>query len=174
MVSVSVVALKVIRLEPVRPATEPVTLALVLALCCACWAIACALCTSLVSEVRPLLAACNVWVAFEMESSSELKSLARSLSDCEVKKLIGLSSAELTFLPVARRFCVSAIRLAVFCSESRFCRTPAVSVISAMNLTFLVRCLAAIGHVPIVGLAEDHHEGRIMAVRDGKRMWLMS
>ena len=131
-VSVSVVALKVLTVAPVRPETVPVTLALLLAFCCACWTIACALCTSFVSEVRPLLAACSVWMPFEMESSSELKSLARSLSDCEVKKLTGLSSAELTFLPVARRFCVKAIRLAVFCSESRFCLTPAESVISDM------------------------------------------
>ena len=43
--------------------------------------------------------------------------------DCEVKKLPGLSSAELTFLPVARRFCVALISSAVLCSESRFCRT---------------------------------------------------
>ena len=37
-----------------------------------------------------------------------------------MKKLVGLSSAELTFLPVARRFCVVASSAAVDCSESRF------------------------------------------------------
>ena len=47
------------------------------------------------------------------------------LSDCEVKKLAGLSSAELTFLPVASRFWVTLISSAVFCSDNRFCRTPA-------------------------------------------------
>ncbi len=76
-----------------------------------------------------MLAACRVCVAFEIESSSDDKSPARSVSACEVKKLIGLSRAVLTFLPVAKRFCVWAMRSAVVCNESRFCRTPAVSVI---------------------------------------------
>jgi hypothetical protein len=50
----------------------------------------------------------------------------------------------LTFLPVARRFCVVAIRFAVFWRESRFCRTPADSVIfEAMVSTFLVVALSA-------------------------------
>ncbi|MGY4401353.1 hypothetical protein ACVIYL_002156 [Bradyrhizobium sp. USDA 3315] len=47
-------------------------------------------------------------------------SLARLSSDCAVKKLVGLSSAVLTFLPVDKRFCVVASRSAVDCSESRF------------------------------------------------------
>jgi hypothetical protein len=56
-----------------------------------------------------------------------------------VKKFDGLSRAEFTFLPVARRFCVVADKLAVFCSESKFCRTPAERVIPEdMGETFLV------------------------------------
>src|SRR5205814_10190481 len=45
-----------------------------------------------------------------------------------VKKLVGLSSAVLTFLPVARRVCVVASRSAVPCKESRFWRTAAERV----------------------------------------------
>src|SRR3569623_1003633 len=66
---------------------------------------------------------------FDIESSNEFRSPARLCSDCDVKKLIGLSRAELTFLPVARRFWVVCISCAVFCSESRFARTPAERVI---------------------------------------------
>ena len=42
-----------------------------------------------------------------------LSALARLFSDCEVKKLVGLSSAELTFLPVERRLWVVESRSAV-------------------------------------------------------------
>ena len=106
IVIVSVFALKVPRVLPVRPETVPVYFAVVEALCCACWASDCAVWTSLVSEVRPLSAACSVCVAFETESSRLPRSLARLLSADAVKKLIGLSRAELTFLPVERRVCV--------------------------------------------------------------------
>src|SRR5262245_546911 len=76
---------------------------------------------------------------FDIESSSVLRSLERDCNDEEVKKLTGLSSAELTFLPVARRFCVVLIRSAVFCSDSRFWRTPAERVIPiVLNLSGLV------------------------------------
>jgi len=47
-------------------------------------------------------------------------SLARLSSDWAVKKLVGLSRAELTLLPVDRRFCVVARRSAVDWRESRF------------------------------------------------------
>jgi len=50
-------------------------------------------------------------------------SLARASRPEAVKKLVGLSSALLTFLPVARRVCVVESRFAVSCSESRFWRT---------------------------------------------------
>src|SRR3569832_2055638 len=66
---------------------------------------------------------------FDIESSNEFRSPARLCSDCDVKKLSGLSRSELTFLPVARRFCVVCISCAVFCSESRLARTPAERVI---------------------------------------------
>ena len=49
-----------------------------------------------------------------------------------MKKLVGLSSAVLTFLPVERRFWVVASRSAVDCSESRFWRTDAERTIPDM------------------------------------------
>src|SRR4029078_13277161 len=76
---------------------------------------------------------------FDMASSRPLRSLARALSDDEVKKFSGLSRAELTFMPVARRFSVWAIKLAVFCRDNRICRTPALRVISGIANPFLVR-----------------------------------
>src|SRR5215510_7933936 len=81
----------------------------------------------------PLLAASSVLSAFDTESSRPLRSLARLLSDDAVKKFVGLSSAELTFLPVARRVCVVAIRSEVCCRASRFERTAAERRISAMT-----------------------------------------
>ena len=59
--------------------------------------------------VMPLSAASMVLMPFSMESSSALRSLARLVRPDDVKKLTGLSSAELTFLPVASRFCVTPI-----------------------------------------------------------------
>src|SRR5690242_6881349 len=67
-----------------------------------------------------------------MASSRLLRSPARNCSDCDVKKLLGLSRAVLTFLPVASRFWVTLIRSAVFCNESRFCRTPGERTMSLM------------------------------------------
>ena len=49
----------------------------------------------------PLLAAWMVLIAVDIESSRLVKSLARFDRPWAVKKLIGLSSAELTRLPVA-------------------------------------------------------------------------
>src|SRR5215475_11816924 len=91
--------------------------------------VACMDSTVLVIEVRPLFAACRVLMPFAIASRMPERSDAREERADEVKKLVGLSRAELTFLPVARRFCVMPSRLAVFCRASRFCRTPADRVI---------------------------------------------
>src|ERR1700681_2953131 len=76
----------------------------------------------------PVLAACRTCTPLPMLSSKLLMSLARESRPAAVKKLVGLSSAELTFLPVARRPCVVASRSAVPCKESRFWRTAAERV----------------------------------------------
>src|SRR5437870_10535483 len=73
----------------------------------------------------PVLAACRTCTPLPMLSRRLLMSLARASRPAAVKKLVGLSSALLTFLPVARRPCVVASRSAVPCSESRFWRTAA-------------------------------------------------
>src|SRR5271167_3262930 len=73
----------------------------------------------------PVLADCRTCTPLPIESSRLPMSLARLLSDCAVKKLVGLSRAELTLLPVARSFWVVASSAAVDCSESRFWRTDA-------------------------------------------------
>src|SRR5580692_4403024 len=67
-----------------------------------------------------------------MASSKVPRSLARALSDCDVKKLDGLSRAELTFLPVAKRPWVMMASAEVFWRARRFCRTPAESVMPDM------------------------------------------
>src|SRR6202044_3635429 len=92
--------------------------------------------------VMPVLAACRTCTPLPMLSSRLLMSLARLLRDAAVKKLVGLSSAELTLLPVARSFWVVASSAAVDCSESRFWRTEAERTIPDMFHTFLVylRC----------------------------------
>src|SRR5882762_10824685 len=71
----------------------------------------------------PALAACRTCTPLPMPSSRLLMSLARPSSDWAVKKLVGLSSAVFTFLPVERRLCVVASRSAVDCNESKFWRT---------------------------------------------------
>ena len=60
-----------------------------------------------------MLAACRTCTPLPMLSSRLLMSLARLSSPAAVKKLVGLSSAVLTFLPVERRFCVVASSSAV-------------------------------------------------------------
>ncbi|MGY3616467.1 hypothetical protein ACVJGD_002663 [Bradyrhizobium sp. USDA 10063] len=65
-------------------------------------------------------------------------SLARLSSEVAVKKLVGLSRAELTFLPVERRLWVVASRSAVDCSERRFWRTDAERTMPDIFHTFLV------------------------------------
>src|SRR5436190_451144 len=85
--------------------------------------------TVLVIAVKPLLAASSVLTPFDMLSRMFDRSPARADSADEVKKFDGLSRAELTFLPVARRFWVVLSRAAVLCRARRFCRTPADRVI---------------------------------------------
>src|SRR5260370_37205781 len=85
----------------------------------------------------PVLAACSTCTPLPMPSRRLLMALARLSSAAAVKKLVGLSRAVLTFLPVARRFCVGAGKSAVDCSESRFWRTEAERTIAAIFDTLL-------------------------------------
>ena len=108
----------------------------VVSVVCFAWlASAWADCTSLVIEVMPLLAAWIVLMPLDIESSRLLRSLARFDRPCAVKKLIGLSRAELTRLPVASLVWVVVIRSAVLCNCRRLDRTPAVRTMSLMTLT---------------------------------------
>src|ERR1043166_4854311 len=66
----------------------------------------------------------------DMASSRPLRSLARLLNDWAVKKLVGLSSAELTRLPVDNLVWVLVIRSDVCCRLRRFERTPPESTMS--------------------------------------------
>ena len=84
----------------------------------------------------PVLAACSTCTPLPMPSSKLEMSLARLLSAAAVKKLVGLSSAELTLLPVERSFCVVASSAAVDCSESRFWRTDAERTIPVIFIPF--------------------------------------
>ena len=79
-----------------------------------------ALSTNCCSDVRPVFAACSTCTPLLMPSSRLEMSLARLLSDCAVKYSVGLSSAELTLLPVAKSFWVFASSEAVDCNASRF------------------------------------------------------
>jgi len=90
----------------------------------------------LVIEVRPLLAAWMVLIAVDIESSRLVKSLARFDRPWAVKKLIGLSSAELTRLPVASLDWVFVMVAAVLCNCRRLARTPAVRTISDIGVPF--------------------------------------
>src|SRR6476646_7992623 len=72
--------------------------------------------------------------AFDIESSRLLRSLERFDRPWAVKKLIGLSRAVLTRLPVASLVWVDVIRSEVFCNCRRFDRTPAVRTISDIVL----------------------------------------
>src|SRR3954453_5694498 len=76
----------------------------------------------------PVLAACRTCTPLPMLSSRLLMSLARASRPAAVKKLVGLSRALLTFLPVARRGWGGGGRSAVPCKESRFWRTAAERV----------------------------------------------
>src|SRR6185437_9765891 len=77
-------------------------------------------------------------MALDIESSNPLRSFERLSRPCAVKKLMALSRAELTRLPVARRVWVCVIRSDVCCSCSRFDRTPADRTIEDILGTFLV------------------------------------
>ncbi len=88
--------------------------------------------TVLVIDLRPLSAASMVLIPEDMESSRLPMSPARLFSDEAVKKLDGLSRAEFTLRPVARRFCVLAILAAVDWSERRFWRTALERLTSAI------------------------------------------
>src|SRR5882757_2734268 len=84
----------------------------------------------------PVLAACKTCTPLPMLSSRLLMSLARLSRDAAVKKLVGLSSAVLTFLPVARRFWVVERSSAVDWRESRFWRTDAERTIPDIFIPF--------------------------------------
>jgi hypothetical protein len=79
--------------------------------------------TSFCSEVMPVLAACSTCTPLPMPSEQVVDVTGARIERRAVKKLVGLSRAVLTFLPVARRFCVVASKSAVDCSERRFWRT---------------------------------------------------
>jgi hypothetical protein len=70
---------------PVRPETVPVLTAVVAALCCACCTIAWALCTSLVIDAMPPLAAWTVCTALDTELSRLARLVALALSADAVK-----------------------------------------------------------------------------------------
>src|SRR3954465_2484507 len=101
----------------------------------------------------PVLAACSTCTPLPIESSRLLMSLARLLRPCAVKKLVGLSSAELTLLPVARRFWVVESRSAVDWRDSKFWRTDAVRTIPDIVLPFWLRVtpIFSIGRLPNTG-----------------------
>src|ERR1700690_571187 len=71
-----------------------------------------------------------VLMALDMPSSRLLRSLARLSRPCAVKKLLALSRAELTRLPVASLVWVLLIRSDVCCNCSKFDRTPAERTMS--------------------------------------------
>src|SRR5215204_2737268 len=122
---------------------------------------ACADSTSRVIPVMPLSAASIVLIARDMESNRPLRSEAWLLSDAAVKKLVGLSSAELTRLPVARRTCVAEIKLAVRCNCNRLVRTPAESttslLITALRVVEAFAPLASRDH-DLLGLTKRRHD----------------
>src|SRR4029079_7525542 len=102
------------------------------------WAIDWAWATRACSDVRPVFAACRICTPLPIPSSRLAMSPARLLRDCAVKNSVGLSSAVLTLLPVARLFWVFASSEAVDCRASRFWRTDAERTIPDMSQTFLV------------------------------------
>ena len=85
-----------------------------------------------------MLAAWRTCTPLPMLSRRLLMSVARLLRPCAVKKLVGLSRAEFTLLPVARRFWVVDNRSAVDWSERRFWRTDAERTILDMFESFWV------------------------------------
>ena len=79
-------------------------------------AVDCALVTRFVIEVMLSLADFSTLLAATTLSKTLLRSEARVLSAEAAKNSVGLSFAELTFLPVASRFCVVESRSLVCCS----------------------------------------------------------
>src|SRR5215216_4591406 len=79
--------------------------------------------TFLVRAVMPLEAASIVLMPEAIESRRLPISAARLFRAEAVKKFDGLSRAEFTLLPVARRLCVLSIMPAVFWRLKRFART---------------------------------------------------
>ena len=77
----------------------------------------CALVTRLVRDEMLSPADFSTLLAATTPSKTLLRSAARLLSAEAVKKTVGLSFAELTFLPLARRFWVVVSRSLVCCSE---------------------------------------------------------
>src|ERR1022692_2379417 len=104
---------------------------------CAVLAIPCAWLISVVSAVTPLLAALMTWMLWPTESRRLDRSLAAKVRDWEAKNDCGLSRAELTFLPVARRCWWVLIWFWVSCSEVRLLRSAADSVTSPVMGGFL-------------------------------------
>src|ERR1039458_2612479 len=96
----------------------------------------------------------------DMESSRPFRLLARVLRLCAVKKLMALSSAELTLLPVASLFWVWLIRSEVCCNCSRFARTPAERTMSDI-LRYLSGEFAVLAatHVGSTGSDMSSHTG---------------
>src|ERR1035437_6159286 len=94
----------------------------------------------------------------DMESSRLLRVLARLLRPCAVKKLMALSRAELTLLPVASLFWVCVIKSEVCCNESRFARTPAERTMSDI-LRYLSGEFAVLAatHLRSSGLGKSSH-----------------
>src|SRR6266481_2652965 len=132
-----------------------------------------------VIDVRPLSAALSVLMPLVIESSRLVSSPARADRAAAVKKFVGLSSAELTFLPVARRCWVVACSSVVFCRASRFERTAAERVTEEdmlQNLSGRVPYWQMRG--PIIRIGVDHigRRAAVMtssSVTAGKKTWLI-
>jgi hypothetical protein len=76
-------------------------------------------------------------------SSSALRLLALCVKLCDVKNALGLSAAELTFLPVASAVCVVVRSFEVCWRASRFERMPAVKVTSLIVVPFWLQAVLA-------------------------------
>src|SRR6476660_6908283 len=98
-------------------------------------------------------------MALDMESSRPLRSLARLSRPWAVKKLMALSRAELTRLPVESRICVWSIKFEVCCNCSRFDRTPADRTMSDILRTFLVYLPSWQLHASIQWIEKIHRIG---------------
>ena len=111
------VAVTAKELVAVRPETLPVVRAVVPVLASALRAVDWALATRLVRDEMLSLVDFRTLLAATTPSKMLLRSAARLLSADAAKNTVALSFAELTFLPVARRFCVVVSRSLVCCNE---------------------------------------------------------